>query len=909
MGDGYVWAKSSHGELPRQIKREESLCAHTILEDDIFCVSDIHADARYSDINQTINGEPVRFYAGVPLKVYGGFNVATICVMDTKPRTLQFDEYEVLWNFAGAVQQQFSLSRLEQDGKFLVSQTSRLNTLLEALADGIVTIDARGRIETVNGAATHIFGYEQGELEGMEFKELMPDLGRGGWEGYLEILLGSEKAFLPDQNYNLQGRRKNGSLFPMELEIREMILDGNLSYIGIIRDITERKAAEDEILQSRQILEVTKENVPAGITVFGKTARLKVINKHVKDLLLLPDELVTLGVKFKEIVIFMFERGDFGKFPPDRVHDEMVKIVTDFKSPRFVHIKEVDRYIEITSRMMPDGGFVSTYLDITSRLKNEEKQEALLRQANEANSAKTNFLSTISHEIRTPLNGVIGVAHMLEETVLDPKQREMLDTILHSGNTLLSIINDVLDMNKIESGSLEIESIYCDLNEIIGSVCAPFEAQAGGKGIELGFTISEEINPHIVSDPTRLRQILMNLLGNAMKFTESGSIHVRATLSNETDARGQLVQIDVCDTGVGIAEDRLSTIFEAFSQADNTINRRFGGTGLGLSIVRKLVEIMGGEISLKSTEGEGTTFTVLMPLQIAPKAEVEEEASRLKGADFEDTTGLKVLVAEDNHINAMITSSFLKTLGHTAEVVENGELAVEAVANRRFDLVLMDIHMPVMDGIEATKKIRLKQSSKILPILGVTAEAFADRHAYMKEIGINDVITKPFTKPQLKKAISKYFTKEPLDLDEASPSEEQVKVPLKRNDSDAPDLGMLEVTQSLPIGSDEKMAEFVEQLGVDMAGPLIEKTPDAVKSELNVMKQGLEDGDMAIVKRAAHTIVGVASSMCAERLVEQASLFENNAGELDDISAVFPIFEKTAEETFHWWSEKSKADG
>ncbi len=902
VGDGYVWAKSQVGNFPAEIKREKSICAHTILENDVFCISDIQLDDRFNDSVYTVENTPIRFYTGIPLKIYGGFNVATLCVMDVKPRDLQFEEYEVLREFAEAVQQQFSLSRLEQDGKFLVAQTSRLNTLLEALPDGIVTIDSKNKLETVNGSAARIFGYEQSELEGMDFNDLMPDLGQGGWDGYLEILLNSETSFKPDQHYNLNGKRKDGSLFPMELEVREMYLEGSLSYTGIIRDITERKKVEDELIDGRQTLEVTKENVPAGITVFDDTYKLKVINAQVSKLLELPQELTKIGVKFKKIVQFMFDRGDFGSWPEERAKKELDKIIRVLKSPRFIHIKGSDRYIEITSRVMPGGGFVSTYLDITARLKNEEKLEELLRQANEANSAKTNFLSTISHEIRTPLNGVIGVAHMLGETKLASKQKEMLNTILHSGNTLLSLINDVLDMNKIEAGSIEIEHILCDFNEIISSVRAPFDVQADLKGIALQFSVSDDLNRYVFSDPTRLRQVLMNLLGNAMKFTEVGEISVELLCLKKISPTKQLVKIAVCDTGVGIAEDRLPAIFDSFSQADNTINRRFGGTGLGLSIVRKLIELMDGEISVSSVEGKGTTFSITLPMEIAPEEKVQEQNARLKDADFQDTKGLDVLVAEDNDINAMITTSFLKTLGHKSEVVENGQLAVDALDTRKFDLVLMDIHMPVLDGIEATKKIRTKYSSKILPIIGVTAEAFADRHAYMKEIGINDIITKPFTKQQLHEVIAIYFAKTGRIVKTETVTSSSEQVVSKKATSGVIDYGMLEVTQNISIGSDEKISEFYDQLGEEVTVSLIEKTPDSVKSELKILKQGLDDRDEAIVKRAAHTIVGVASSMCAERIAEQASIFENNAAQLDDILAVFPIFEETAEATFEWWS-------
>ncbi len=889
-----VWAKSSVGDLPAECPRKESFCSQTILENDIFCLTNIGENPDYCENAYQINGKKPQFYVGVPLYAQGGLKVGTLCVFDTNNRTLQPEEYEALQDFALTIQQQFNLSNLERDGKFLVSQTLRLNTLLDALADGIVTIDNEGKIESLNKSAADIFGYSASELIGEKFLLLMPDLGGGGWDGYLAILLGSEKSFEPAEKPDLLGLRKDGTFFPMELNVREMNLDGRRSYTGVIRDITDRKAVEDEILEGQQILEATKENVPSGLTVFDQNLRLKVINSQVQSLLDLPEEALKLGTRFQQLATHMFNRGDFGHWTQKNRDKQLRRLLENPKEQRFVHIAHLDRYIEINSRRMPGGGFISTYIDITSRLKNEEKLEALLKQANDANQAKTNFLSTISHEIRTPLNGVIGMAHMLKETSLTEDQQQMLQTVLHSGNTLLSLINDVLDMNKIESGNLEIENIFCDLTEIVNSVKAPFEVQASQKGIDLQVSIKPDIATHVYSDPTRLRQILMNLLSNAMKFTEKGHIVLAIKSVKASGTNPQVTQISVSDTGVGISEDRLEAIFHSFSQADNTINRRFGGTGLGLSIVRSLVRLMHGEIQVSSVKGQGSTFTVELPFKVATADVITEEEIRMEAAEVIEIGSLNVLVVEDTPMNAMITCSFLKSLGHQSEVAENGQIALDKLAQSPFDLILMDVHMPVMDGIEATKRIRKKRSENALPIIGVTAEAFADRHAVMKEIGMNEVITKPFTKEQLKKVTSPFFTHK-AERTDAEPEDDT--------------LGLLGGTKRFPIGSDAKMDDFFDQLGPDVTYSLIAKSPEAVKTELKTLQEGLDARDSTVVYRAAHTIAGVASSMCAERLVEQATIFQQNAENLPEIEKSLIAFEKTAEETFKWWSGKIKVSG
>ncbi|WP_169569340.1 ATP-binding protein [Sneathiella limimaris] len=888
VGETTVWSKSNIGVQKTERPREDSICAYTILQNDLICISDVEQDDRFKQNSYDILGKPLKYYVGLPLKAYGGFNVGTLCLMDNKARTLQYDEFEALKDFAEAIQQQFNLSRLEQDGRFLVSQTSRLNTLLEALADGIMTIDSDGLVESVNQSAASIFGYERSELLGQNFSLLLPDLGKGGWEGYLQFLRKSDIPFQPNEKHDIFGQRKDGSLFPMDLVIREMQVEGSLLYTGIIRDITEQKKFEDEILKSRQVLEATKENMPAALAVFDDKFKLSVSNSKLAEVLDLPPEEIQIGTSFKSFVNAMFDRGYFGEWSGKRRETEFRKVLTTYKSPLFLHLKKKGRYVEIITRYMPDGGFISTYIDITERLKNEEKLEKLVKRANDANEAKTNFLSTISHEIRTPLNGVIGVAHMLEDTDLDDRQQELLQTILHSGNTLLSLINDVLDMNKIESGNLEIEKILCDIVEVLDSVRAPFEYQAGQKGLKFNVEIGDDVLSHVLSDPTRIRQILMNLVGNALKFTDKGSITISVQRQEDMKDGRQMLAISVIDTGAGIPENRLNAIFDSFSQADNTINRRFGGTGLGLTIVRKLVELMGGNISVTSKMGKGSTFTVTLPVGIATNQEILQTVSDIVAADSGTLDKLHVLIAEDNAVNAMITKTFLENLGHTSEVAENGKIAVDRVGETHFDMILMDVHMPIMDGIEATSLIRKRFDSEDLPIIGVTAEAFTDRHAYMKKMGMNDVLTKPFTKPQLQKLVTKYH----VQLE---------KHRMKNGVQKKIDRGILEGTQKIQIGNSAQLQLYRDQMGAETFVSLLRKSPYSVKTELEEMQKGLEGEDRALINRSARTIASIALSLHSDRLAEQASLIEQNANEIPEVNKVLPILIDTADETFAWW--------
>ena len=420
-----------------------------------------------------------------------------------------------------------------------------------------------------------------------------------------------------------------------------------------------------------------------------------------------------------------------------------------------------------------DRLFTGVARDLTEMRENIElkKAEANLlhakKTAEAANRAKSEFLANMSHEIRTPMTAILGFTDILLENVTEPESIDAARTVKKNGDYLINLINDILDLSKIESEKLEVEKISCSPREIITEVSTLMQVRAEAKGLPMEVCFEGLVPETIQTDPTRLRQILINVVGNAIKFTEAGSIQIVTRLLNETGADPKL-QFDVIDSGIGIADAQIEKLFVPFMQADNSTTRRFGGTGLGLTISKRLVEVLGGNISVKSTQGSGTTFSITVatgPLAGVPlhrgdcKPINEQVAAQVDDRKSASLLACRILLAEDGPDNQRLISFILKKAGAKVSLANNGQEALDLAAEAEgqgcpFDVILMDMQMPVMDGYVATKKLR--ETKSVAPIIALTAHAMTSDRQKCLDAGCDDYLTKPVDRKKLVETVASY---------------------------------------------------------------------------------------------------------------------------------------------------------
>jgi signal transduction histidine kinase/ActR/RegA family two-component response regulator len=516
------------------------------------------------------------------------------------------------------------------------------------------------------------------------------------------------------------------------------------------RRVEERTA---ELAQQTTVLQVTLDSMAQGLMMVDADGAIRICNQRAIELLGLPADIMSSKPTFCDIRRHQIAQNEFVSLGGDL--REMVEAADLGDAP---HVYERERpngiILEIQTVPLPHGGAVRTYTDVTQRRHAERSLAEAKKTAEEANEAKTEFLASMSHEIRTPLNGVLGYTDLLLETSsLGGEQHRQLSRIKDAGAALLTVVNDILDFSKIEAGQIQLDPAPFALAELVENACSIVRAEADKKHLALESHIGGGLPSIVVGDPDRLRQVLLNLLNNAVKFTPAGGVAVRVE-GVRGASLGQRVRFSVTDTGIGIPVAKQGRLFQRFSQVDGSVRREFGGTGLGLAISKRLVELMGGRIGVHSAEGQGASFWFEVDLASAAELNGKGAAPEPSSAAHQPA---RVLLVEDNEINQEIARAVLEAAGHSVDLVANGAEAIMAVQAGTYDLVLMDVQMPVMDGLTATQHIRaLAHPASRLPIVAMTANVLPQQVGQFRAAGMDDHVGKPFKKEELYAVVRKW---------------------------------------------------------------------------------------------------------------------------------------------------------
>ncbi len=496
--------------------------------------------------------------------------------------------------------------------------------------------------------------------------------------------------------------------------------------------------AEEQAQRAETRLREAINVLPEGLVFLDSQGRYVLWNERYAEIYHRSADLFREGVRLADTLKVGVARGDY----PEAIGREeawLADRMAMLDNPGQRHEQQLadGRWVMIEERRTADGGAIGLRVDITEMKEQAAALTLALHRAEAASRSKSEFLANMSHEIRTPLNGVLGLAEVLGRTGLDDHQRDLVRTIIGSAATLDGILGDLLDFSRLEAGRLTVAETAFDLGDLIEEAAAPFRNAAEAKGLGFELALDETARRRVVGDPVRLRQILTNLLSNAVKFTSAG----RVGLSVAKAARGDRYYFEVRDSGIGFEPDQAERLFSRFEQADGSITRQFGGSGLGLSISRQLAELMGGQISAAGKPGRGAAFTLRLPLIAAREAPAAVTAAA-------ERTGRppRVLVVDDNETNRKVAELILAAIGAEVVCVEDGQAAVGAVESSNFDVVLMDLQMPIMDGLSATRAIRAREAALSLPRLPVvvlSANVMREHVEASNAAGADDHIGKP----------------------------------------------------------------------------------------------------------------------------------------------------------------------
>jgi PAS domain S-box-containing protein len=864
---------------------------------------------------------------------------------------------------------------------------ARFRSLLEAAPDAMVIVDREGGIVLVNARTESLFGYSREELLGQPLEQLVPEVSRSRHKTYRARYFVRPHPRAMGSGMQLSARRKDGAEFPIEVSLSPIETPEGTLVLSAVRDISDRRAADAELRRLRDALEHAVE----GVARLDDRGRFMEVNTvYAASLERLPDEL------FGHSWSVAFHPEDHGA-----ISDALARLAREEKvelEARALRASGSDFHTRVT--IIAGKGFAGSYWfckDITAQKHAEQELVRAKEAAEGAMRARSDFLARMSHEIRTPMNGIIGMTDLVLRTRLDMEQRDYLETSRRSAEGLLRIINDILDFSKIDAGQLRLNPVPFRLRDCLGSALKGLALRAHTKGLELLLDVAPDVPDGVVGDDQRLQQVVVNLAGNSIKFTERGEVAIAVVVAARS-AGQVLLRFRVTDTGIGISADKQKVIFDAFSQADEGTTRRYGGTGLGLAIVTQLVELMGGDVRVESTPGEGSTFSFELPFATAPgilppepvplrdlpvlivddhargrdvvvelfrawrtapvgvpgsgAVEALRDAAarggpfrlvvldslvqpddcarilpalRSAGGDllpvvlltragqtpsdifggvaarltkpviastlletvealFSSDTDravasphipavrapLRILLAEDNAVNRKVATALLERAGHTLLAVENGQAAVDAATREPFDVVLMDVQMPEMDGLTATQRIRVaEQGARHVPIIALTAQAMRGDRERCLSAGMDGYVTKPFDQELLFAEIERL-------LPSGAPAAEVRATPATKTGAEVP-FNRARVLRSL--GGDEGLLREILQLFSSEAALM-----------LHAVREACDRGQSEAIRQTAHKLRGALLNIAADEAAAVAATLEEQgrAGDTAGARAGYP---------------------
>ena len=614
--------------------------------------------------------------------------------------------------------------------------------------EALFEIDAARAIADWNAEAQRMFGWTNAEAVGMPSNRLVPERNR---DVYDQGLIHIAETARTDKR-EITAVHRDGHEFKIELTVAAQNRDGRQSFVAFVREMSPRQRALDAVGWDAERFRGILDQIEDGCFVVDIRGHYLFVNDAFcrifgvqRDEVLGEHFSVTTTNKARRAETIKFYRDVLRTGQPLRSYE--YEVTLNNPAVKFV---EQSVSLERDAQGRPIG-FLGIIRDSTARKLAAHELEQAKDAAEAANRAKSEFLANMSHEIRTPMNGIIGMTALALDTELTPFQADCLNTISRQADTLLRIINDVLDFSKIESRKMDLESAAFTLSEVVDAAIKPLTVAAREKGLEFTHRIAESVPARLLGDAVRLEQVLTNLLANAIKFTEHGTVTLDVRMESSY-GDSAILHFTVSDTGIGIPADKLEAIFHPFQQADGSTTRRFGGTGLGLTISATLVRLMGGRIWVESEPGSGSIFHFTAAFSIAaPRLEPERRRQPRPPVAPTTTSSARVLVAEDNIINQRIAETLLTKRGHTVKVVNNGREALDALEREPFDVVLMDVQMPDMDGFEATAAIRERErgTGSRVRIVAMTAHAMQGDRERCLAAGMDDYLSKPIDQDRL----------------------------------------------------------------------------------------------------------------------------------------------------------------